>query len=429
MSEVKYKIIDKNTLELTEDAKAGDQINLKSQFKVDTSIIERLIEESKDEVYQSKLSEEKVRLNEKFNLTLKVEKSNLRKPLDEEILSLKNKIKELENNKDKDIKLKEEEIKNNYQFKISSLESDLKTIESKNSLKLADEKGKLKEELEAKFKEEVEQVNKDRDEWKNKYEQLHLEKSSLNVKKLGEELEHYCNEEFLNAKVAGFEYASWEKDNDAIKYENENKGTKADYIFKVYSSLEFSDENLLSSVCLEMKNEALDSTHKKKNADHFKKLDEDRKKKQCEYALLVSELERDTHNDSPIKIAEGYEKMYVVRPQYMMSFLSLIYSLSMRYKEILNSVNKEKYEFKEKEKILEEFDKLKTTYLINPLESLEKDVRNLNKNNEDIISAGLKNRDLLSSIINNKFNNIEEKINRFDITKICRKLDKLENKD
>ena len=95
-----------------------------------------------------------------------------------------------------------------------------------------------------------------------------------------------------------------------------------DYIFKVYASSSHKENELLTSVACEMKNESPNSTNKKKNSDHFLKLDKDRKKKGCEYALLISELEWDQANDVPIRKVVGYEKMYVVRPQYFITFLS-----------------------------------------------------------------------------------------------------------
>ena len=45
------------------------------------------------------------------------------------------------------------------------------------------------------------------------------------------------------------------------------------------SSSDKKDENVICSVCCEMKNESNVSQNRKKNSDHFKKLDEDRKKK------------------------------------------------------------------------------------------------------------------------------------------------------
>ena len=59
---------------------------------------------------------------------------------------------------------------------------------------------------------------------------------------------------------------TWIKDNQVMKDEDEDKGSKADYIFKVFASEEHKENEELTSVCLEMKNENPSSTNKKKNA-------------------------------------------------------------------------------------------------------------------------------------------------------------------
>lgn len=120
----------------------------------------------------------------------------------------------------------------------------------------------------------------------DKIANLELAKSSLNIKKLGEKLEDWCNNEYQLHALNGFENCSWEKDNIAVRDADDFKGTKADYLFKVYASPSMLEENLLTSVACEMKSEDPNSIHKKKNSDHYKKLDSDRVKKNCEYAYL-----------------------------------------------------------------------------------------------------------------------------------------------
>ena len=76
----------------------------------------------------------------------------------------------------------------------------------------------------------------------------------------------------------------------------------------------------------EMKNEAETSVHTKKNADHFKKLDKDRKEKNCEYAVLVSllEPESDLYNVGIVDVSHEYRKMFVIRPQFFIPFIGLL---------------------------------------------------------------------------------------------------------
>ena len=117
---------------------------------------------------------------------------------------------------------------------------------------------------------------------------------------------------FESRRADSFRNAVFKKDNQIIN------GSKADYIFR-----DFSDDNLeIVSAIFDMKDETDSESKKKKNSDHFKKLDQDRKNKNCDYAILVSllEPENELYNQGPIEVID-YEKMYVVRPD---SFLFII---------------------------------------------------------------------------------------------------------
>ena len=90
--------------------------------------------------------------------------------------------------------------------------------------------------------------------------------------------------ELNRLRATAFQHAYFEKDNDA------SSGSKGDYIFRETDN----EGNELVSIMFEMKNEQDHSTHRHKNEDFFKKLDADRRKKNCEYAVLVSLLEPDS---------------------------------------------------------------------------------------------------------------------------------------
>jgi len=76
----------------------------------------------------------------------------------------------------------------------------------------------------------------------------------------------------------------------------------------------------------EMKNELDEGSNKKKNEDFFRKLDEDRNKKGCEYAVLVSllEPENELYNAGIVDVSHRYPRMYVVRPQFFVPIITLI---------------------------------------------------------------------------------------------------------
>ena len=87
------------------------------------------------------------------------------------------------------------------------------------------------------------------------YNELQNRKASLNVKMIGEELEVWCHNEMQSYMQNGFLNCKWTKDNKVIKDEGEATGSKADFIFSIYASEELNEEELLASVCLEMKDE------------------------------------------------------------------------------------------------------------------------------------------------------------------------------
>lgn len=160
-------------------------------------------------------------------------------------------------------------------------------------------------------------------------------KVRLSTKMIGESLEVYCNNQFETLVHPYLPTAQFGKDNDVVE------GTKGDFVFR-----DVVDGTESVSIMFEMKNEADETATKHKNADFFDKLDKDRKKKKCEYAVLVTllELDNDLYNNG-IYAVPGYEKMYVVRPQQFLTIISLLVqmgrnTLQMK-KELIEARNKE----------------------------------------------------------------------------------------
>ena len=188
-------------------------------------------------------------------------------------------------------------------------------------------------------------VEKQRDEFKSRFEQAQLEKrlaeqslkekyelqikeredaierlkdlkAKLSTKMVGETLEQHCETEFNRLRATAFPRAYFEKDNDA------SSGSKGDYIFKESDD---ADTEIVS-IMFEMKNESDTTATKKKNEDFFKELDKDRSEKGCEYAVLVSLLEPDSelYNTGIVDVSYRYPKMYVVRPQFFIPIITLL---------------------------------------------------------------------------------------------------------
>lgn len=145
-------------------------------------------------------------------------------------------------------------------------------------------------------------------------------KSRMSTKMVGESLEIHCSTEFNRVRPL-FPQAYFEKDNDA------SGGSKGDFIFRDYE-----DGMEYVSVMFEMKNEMDGTAAKHKNEDFLKKLDEDRRAKHCEYAVLVSLLEADSelYNTGVVDMSHRYPKMYVIRPQFFIPLITLLVQTSKK---------------------------------------------------------------------------------------------------
>ena len=189
---------------------------------------------------------------------------------------------------------------------ISQLQSDMKMERFKAEAETAKLKEQHKLELEAK----QEQIDYYRD-----------FKTRMSTKMIGESLETHCSTLFNQLLRPILPNAYFEKDNDVTE------GTKGDFIFR-----DMEDGVEYVSVMFEMKNEMDTTSTKHKNEDFLKKLDEDRRKKKCEFAVLVSLLEPDNelYNDGIVDVSHRYEKMYVIRPQFFIPLITLLVQTSKK---------------------------------------------------------------------------------------------------
>lgn len=432
-------IIDAKTLRLNTDAMKGDEIDLLSLSKVDTSIITQKIKDAQDLEYEKFLTQVK----NNFEKDKQIAINQATETLNKEKITLEQQLKDIETKVKSDLELKFEKEKNQLHQLNEELKAKMDLALAQKELNLVKDINDLKAEIQTKnaeimrlvegkkkdieievLKTEAElktEINKKEEEISN----LRLSKSILNVKKLGEDLEKWCNNEFMAYALSGFQTCTWDKDNTSVKEEDEVKGTKADYIFKVYADASKKEIDLLTSVACEMKSEDPSSQNKKKNADHFAKLDKDRKKKNCEYALLISELEWEQGNDVPIRKIMEYEKMYLVRPQYFITFLSIVVSLGLKYQELLISHNKEVLQFQEIQDIQDAFEKMKNDILDKQLEKLEKEIKSINTNANSILNLSSKIIESTDKLTTTLLDNIKRKIEDFNIKKITKAIEKV----
>lgn len=198
--------------------------------------------------------------------------------------------------------------------KIVKLQSEIEQEKSKAQLHEAD----LQRQHENELRMKQEQIDY--------YKDL---KTRMSTKMVGETLEQHCSIEFERYLRPLMPNAYFDKDNDA------SDGTKGDFIFR-----DSEDGTEYISIMFEMKNEMDTTATKHKNDDFLKKLDEDRRKKGCEYAVLVSLLEADNelYNSGIVNKSHVYPKMYVIRPQFFVTFITLLVQASksaLEYKKQL----------------------------------------------------------------------------------------------
>lgn len=147
-------------------------------------------------------------------------------------------------------------------------------------------------------------------------------KARMSTKMVGETLEIHCSTLFNQYLRPLMPFAYFEKDNEVVE------GTKGDFVFRDKSE----DGVEYISVMFEMKNENDETATKHKNEDFFAKLDSDRRKKGCEYAVLVSMLEPDSelYNGGIVDVSYRYEKMYVIRPQFFVPLITILCQTSRK---------------------------------------------------------------------------------------------------
>ena len=75
------------------------------------------------------------------------------------------------------------------------------------------------ETIDKKIAEKEKELQKELFAQKEEINNLRLAKSSLNIKRIGEELENWCDNEYISYSQNGFQTCSWEKDNTTIKKE------------------------------------------------------------------------------------------------------------------------------------------------------------------------------------------------------------------
>lgn len=215
-------------------------------------------------------------------------------------------------------------------------------------------------------------------------------KARLSTKMVGESLERHCETEFNKIRATAFPHAYFEKDNDVVD------GTKGDFVFRE-TDLATGEE--VVSIMFEMKNENDETRTKHKNEDFFAKLDSDRKKKGCEYAVLCTMLEpeNELYNEGIVDVSYRYEKMYVIRPQFFIPIISILRNAALsalQYKTELAEVRNQNIDITNFENSMEDF---KTKFARNydlasrkfqtAIDEIDKTIDHLQKTKEALLGS------------------------------------------
>ncbi len=433
---INVKLIDQQTLkfELTDDAQKGDYVVLSEieQISFDeianqlnerrNDLIKQIWEREKNNVLRN--SEEYKELDDKLKeaqKNIEVIKLNVEREYDSKInelnkekLDLNHKIESIQREQESfkeqvqlklqaEISNKESELKSTHMDQLRELEnkiieqkSKIETLNNNKQLELENKKLETERQIEDKYKSIIEEKN-------NTINELENRRNLLNIKEIGEELENFMKSEASNN--LSLPNTRFIKSNDVID------GTKPDFIFDVLSP----DGGKITSVTIEAKSETLNAKTKKKNDDHIEKLNSDRNKQGSEYALLVTELEKD--DEFIFKKVGEYQNMYMVRPRYFIPFLQLIYNVSQKEVELNNL----QIDFKDKQEILEEFESFKNFVIENTMANIAKNIEEIQNQADKAIVANTKIIDR-ARIMSTHMATLENKFMTFKIQKLVDKM-------
>lgn len=349
----------------------------KKAFKVDEAGYADILKQVRDGVFEKELHERLELMEKDKNSAVKLAEAEIKNLLqtdiakkDTELAELRSKLELSETEK----KLALTEAVKNLEKERDALANKLETKEIENKLS----ENSLKNEYEVKIKSKDAEIALYKD-----------MKARLSTKMIGETLEKHCEIEFNRLRSAGFQNAYFEKDNDATE------GTKGDYIYK-----ETDDSgNEIISIMFEMKNEDDETANKKKNEDFLPKLDKDRTKKGCEYAVLVTLLEADNelYNTGIIDMSHKYPKMYVIRPQFFIPMITLLRNAalnSMKYKAELAIVKAQNIDITNFEENIENFKtgfarnyELASRKFKDAIDGIDKTISQLQKTKENLLRS------------------------------------------
>jgi hypothetical protein len=324
MRTIKVLIQDENTLVLQEDAHKGDTIDLKSihETDIDKSSIASVIKSIKNTEFDAQLEAVKHTIEKEKFLEAQIKEKEIIERAkdaltkkDQEITSLTTKLESISKQIEAEAKAKtleeKQKIEEEYRNKLGDKELEIQEIKHKKELS----EQKLQEQLKAS---ETALIS------------LKEMRSRMSTKMIGESLETHCENEFNKIRPIAFPRAEFGKDNAVSQ-----SGSKGDYIYREKDD----DVTEILSIMFEMKNEDDTTATKHKNKDFLKELDKDRNEKGCEYAVLVSLLEKDNEYYDDIVTVHEYPKMYVIRPQHFITMIGFLRQGNIKSQDLQRTIH------------------------------------------------------------------------------------------
>ncbi|MCH8519041.1 DUF2130 domain-containing protein, partial [Candidatus Gracilibacteria bacterium] len=402
---------------LLEDADQGDIIDLKSlhDVDIDKTTITHVVNSIKRDKFDEEVRKETQRIEKENEYKLKLREQELAEKAKEDLRKQENTIRELhlelkniaeKAEREKEITLLKEKqkIEEEYQKELKLREQELSKIKSEKELS----EQIYKEKLSAS---ETALVN---------YKEM---KTRMSTKMIGESLELHCENEFNRIRSIAFPNAQFAKDNDISQ-----GGTKGDYIYREYDS----NGNEILSIMFEMKNEAETTATKKKNSDFFKKLDKDRTEKKCEYAVLVSLLEKDNEYYDDIVTVHEYKLMYVIRPQHFITIIGFLRQANTKSQLLQNEIhrlNNQNIDVSNFEANMNDFKEafgknymLASKQFSTAIEEIDKTIDHLNKVKENLLKSDNNLR-----LANNKASDLSIKRLTKDSPSVAQKFEEKKN--
>ena len=372
--------------------------NCGTVFKIDEKQYDSIVKQVRDSEFKNEIASRQEQYENDKKQAIKLAENELEKQMTEQLkakdleiiklreeLNNKKQLEEtvLENTKIKTANEYKEEIANlNLKIKELENEKDKNISNLKNQIELDNKEYALKEKN---LKDVYENKLKDKDEMIAYYKDM---KARQSTKMIGESLEVHCNNEFNTLRPL-FPNAYFEKDNDA------KSGSKGDFIFRDYDD----EKTEVVSIMFEMKNEADMTATKHKNEDFFKELDKDRREKNCEYAVLVSllEIDNDYYNTGIVDVSHRYPKMYVIRPQFFIPLITLIRGAalnSLKYKKEMITLQNQNIDISHFEENMNAFKsgfarnyRLASERFSKAIDEIDKTIDHLQKTKEALLSS------------------------------------------